>query len=125
MKYTFLIFFLFIFTTGIHAENNYFKFSIIPNMPPNSGYSTQPGLAGLYTGMEDGVLIVAGGANFPDKLPWEGGIKTYYDEIFILKTDATGEYSWEKVVRDWLLYFAPVVPRNSIVAQSWVKFQMR
>jgi SSS family solute:Na+ symporter len=96
MKYKFLILLLFILTTGIHAENNYFKFSILPNMPPNSGYSTQPGLAGTYTGMEDGVLIVAGGANFPDKLPWEGGIKTYYDEIFILKTNATGKYSWEK-----------------------------
>jgi SSS family transporter len=94
LKYTFLI--LFILTTGIHAENNYFKFSMLPNLPPNSGYSTQPGLAGPYSGMEDDVLIVAGGANFPDKLPWEGGIKTYYDEIFILKTSATGEYSWKK-----------------------------
>jgi SSS family transporter len=68
----------------------------IPDLPPNTGYTTQPGLAGPYTGMDDGVLIVAGGANFPDKLPWEGGKKVYYDEIFILRTNSTGDYSWEK-----------------------------
>lgn len=79
-----------------HAENHYFQFSNLPDLPPNSGYTTQPGLAGPYTGMDDGVLIVAGGANFPDKLPWEGGKKIFYDEIFILRTNSTGDYSWEK-----------------------------
>jgi solute:Na+ symporter, SSS family len=29
-------------------------------------------------------------------LPWEGGTKVFYNEIFILKTDATGGYKWEK-----------------------------
>jgi N-acetylneuraminic acid mutarotase len=27
-------------------------------------------------------LIVAGGANFPDKKPWEGGKKRWYDEVW-------------------------------------------
>lgn len=96
MQFIFSILLLFFLTTGIHAQNNYFKFSQLPDLPPNSSYSTQPGLAGPYTGIDDGVLIVAGGANFPDKLPWKGGPKTYYTEIFILKTNTTGEYSWEK-----------------------------
>ena len=96
MQSTFSILFLFFLTTGIHAENNYFKFSLLPDLPPNSSYSNQPGLAGPYTGMDDGVLIVAGGANFPGKLPWEGGSKVFYDEIFILRTNSTGDYSWEK-----------------------------
>jgi solute:Na+ symporter, SSS family len=96
MKCIFTMLFLLILISGIHAENNYFKFSLLPDLPPNSGYSSQPGLAGPYTGIDDGVLILAGGANFPDKLPWEGGIKRYYDEIFILPLTTTGEYSWEK-----------------------------
>lgn len=104
MQSTFLILFLFFLTTGIYAENNYFKFSQLPDLPPNSSYTTQPGLAGPYTGMDDGVLIVAGGANFQDKLPWEGGMKIFYDEIFILIASATGEYSWEK--RDEKIPFA-------------------
>jgi solute:Na+ symporter, SSS family len=77
-------------------NNNYFQFSSLPNLPPNSGYLVQPGLAGSYTGIDDDVLIVAGGANFPGKLPWEGGEKVFYDEIFILRTNSTGDYSWEK-----------------------------
>ncbi|MFW6246130.1 MAG: hypothetical protein ACOC13_01640, partial [Tangfeifania sp.] len=96
MKKNILTYFLLIISTTLFSSNNYFKFSSLPELPPNSVYTTQPGLAGPYTGMDDGVLIVAGGANFPDKLPWEGGTKTYYDEIFILKTNTTGEYSWEK-----------------------------
>jgi SSS family transporter len=88
--------FLLIISTTLFSSNNYFHFTFLPNLPPNSGYSTQPGLAGPYTGMDDGVLIVAGGANFPGKLPWEGGTKVFYDEIFILRTNSTGDYSWEK-----------------------------
>jgi N-acetylneuraminic acid mutarotase len=30
-------------------------------------------------------LIVAGGAKFPDKRPWEGGIKKWYDSAFVLE----------------------------------------
>ncbi|MFW5754769.1 MAG: hypothetical protein ACOCV9_08190, partial [Marinilabiliaceae bacterium] len=96
MKKNILTYILLIISSTLFSSNNYFQFSSLPGLPPNSGYTTQPGLAGPYTGMDDGVLIVAGGANFPDKLPWEGGTKTYYDEIFILKTNTTGEYSWEK-----------------------------
>lgn len=96
MKHIFLTLFLCILAPGIRAENSYFKFSLLPDLPPNTGYTTQPGLAGPYTGMDDGVLIVAGGANFPGKLPWEGGTKMYYDEIFILKKNTGEEYTWEK-----------------------------
>ncbi len=93
-KLVFMFFLIIGFIT--HAENHYFQFSNLPDLPPNSGYTTQPGLAGPYTGMDDGVLIIAGGANFPDKLPWDDGTKTYYDEVFFLNTNTTGEYSWEK-----------------------------
>lgn len=44
-----------------------------------------PGLAGAFAGWHNGVLLIAGGANFPDAMPWEGGKKAYYDEIFVLK----------------------------------------
>lgn len=96
MRYIPYFLFIIVFTTSITAKNNYFGFTSLPELPPNTGYSVQPGLAGPYTGMDDGVLIVAGGANFPDKLPWEGGIKTYYDEIFILKENSGEDYTWEK-----------------------------
>ncbi|MEG3660148.1 hypothetical protein V5097_22245, partial [Arenibacter palladensis] len=78
-----------------NSQGKYFGYSYLPVLPPNNGQIIQPGLAGTYTGIDDDVLIVAGGANFPDKLPWEGGIKTYYDDIFILKKKANDTVQWE------------------------------
>ena len=54
-------------------------------------YPQTPGMAGIIAGAHAGVLIAAGGANFPDKMPWDGGKKIYYDEIFAL---APGDTAW-------------------------------
>lgn len=47
------------------------------------------GFAGSYAGVSGGALLVAGGANFPDKRPWEGGAKIWHDRIFVLDAGAT------------------------------------
>lgn len=48
------------------------------------------GVAGPYAGVSGDALIVAGGANFPDKMPWEGGRKVWHDTAFVLdKTNGT------------------------------------
>ena len=52
-------------------------------------YPLAPGVAGIIVGAHNGVLIAAGGANFPDRMPWDGGIKAYYDQIFVFVPDAT------------------------------------
>ena len=49
------------------------------------------GFAGSFAGTSGGALIVAGGANFPEGYPWEGGKKIYHDRIFIL-TDPKGDW---------------------------------
>ena len=43
------------------------------------------GVASPFAGVSRGVLIVAGGANFPDKMPWEGGRKVWHDTIRVLE----------------------------------------
>lgn len=48
---------------------------------------TSPGLAGSISGINNGVLIIGGGANFPNAMPWEGGIKKYHKTIFIFQQD--------------------------------------
>jgi len=48
-----------------------------------------PGVAGVLAGRHDGVLIAAGGANFPGRPPWEGGVKKTYDDIFVLPPGAS------------------------------------
>ena len=47
-------------------------------------YPRTRGVAGILAGEHRGVLIAAGGANFPDLPPWEGGKKAYYDDIYVL-----------------------------------------
>ncbi len=42
------------------------------------------GFAGAFAGVAGGQLLVAGGANFPDKKPWEGGKKVWHDTVFAL-----------------------------------------
>ena len=44
------------------------------------------GLAGMFAGIIDGRLVVAGGANFPNGYPWEGGKKFWYNKIYILES---------------------------------------
>jgi N-acetylneuraminate epimerase len=50
----------------------------LPSLPDKEGF------AGPYAGAHRDRLIVAGGANFPDKMPWEGGSKVWYDNVFML-----------------------------------------
>lgn len=54
------------------------RWSQLPSIPDKVGF------AGPFAGTHNGVLLVAGGANFPDRLPWEGGTKVWYDSVFKL-----------------------------------------
>jgi len=56
------------------------EFTKLPVLPDREGF------AGAFAGVAGGNLIVAGGANFPDKKPWEGGKKVWYDSVFALET---------------------------------------
>lgn len=51
------------------------------------------GYAGAINGVSNGVLLVAGGANFPNKMPWEGGSKHYSADIHVLER-SSDNYSW-------------------------------
>ena len=57
-----------------------FEFSQLPPLPDREG------VAGAFAGVSGGCLIVAGGANFPDKKPWEHGKKVWYDTVYVLDT---------------------------------------
>ncbi|QIF01833.1 galactose oxidase [Roseimicrobium sp. ORNL1] len=52
--------------------------SQLPNLPDKEGF------AAMHAGVSGGALLVAGGANFPEKRPWEGGTKIWYDDIWVL-----------------------------------------
>jgi SSS family solute:Na+ symporter len=119
---------------NVHSQSEYFRYSSLPDLPANSGMSAQPGLAGSYTGIDDDVLILAGGANFPGELPWEGGEKAYYDDIFILQKHGKESYSWSKmeVKLPLALAYGGAIPTSqgllcfggntseNVIAESWL-----
>lgn len=73
----------------------------IASVPDAGDAKTSLGLAGAINGVNHDVLIVAGGSNFPDKLPWEGGKKVYYDGIFVLEKKGN-QHCWNKKVKSVL-----------------------
>ncbi len=55
----------------------------------------QIGLAGALIGVSNDRLIIAGGANFPAGLPWNGGKKVLNKDIYIAKLIDGGKLKWE------------------------------
>lgn len=52
-------------------------------LPVDSGQQHSLGFAGPVTGVHNNVLFVAGGANFPYAMPWEGGKKMFYGNVYV------------------------------------------
>jgi N-acetylneuraminic acid mutarotase len=55
----------------------------LPPLPDREGFAAM--FAGLSVDHGGEILLAAGGANFPDKKPWEGGKKVWHDTIFVLE----------------------------------------
>lgn len=56
---------------------------------PNSA-----GVASPFAGVVGPTLLVAGGANFPNKKPWEGGLKVWHDDVYALESPTS---QWRKI----------------------------
>lgn len=55
-------------------------------LPETNG---QPlGFAGMVAGVSNDVFIVGGGANFPNGMPWMGGKKKYYNELYVYQKNS-------------------------------------
>ena len=67
-----------------------YRWRRLPSIPDRKG------LAGLFSGVSGGSLLVAGGANFPKKPPWEGGRKEWRRGVYALRSPAG---RWEQVGR--------------------------
>lgn len=74
----------------VHDELSWSSIRPIPNAK---------GLAGPFVGIIDNQILVAGGANFPESPPWEGGTKIWYDSVYALNLSSmsTEEKQWHKV----------------------------
>ena len=73
-----------------HITAQLINWKKIGEFPANKGIPSI-GLAGQSAGIHNGYMIVAGGTNFPDKLPWEGGKKVYFDDVFLFRKSSEGK----------------------------------
>jgi len=60
------------------SDTSSLKCQQLPALPHPTGF------AAPFAGVSNGALIVAGGANFPGAMPWEGGQKVWHDSVFVL-----------------------------------------
>jgi solute:Na+ symporter, SSS family len=72
------------------AEQSWLDWKSIPPVPDVHG------VAAPFAGVSDNQLLVAGGANFPGKKPWDGGEKVWYDHVWTL---AAPDASWQDAGR--------------------------
>src|SRR6187401_2327630 len=68
------------FLSCTHADIPALKWRKAGELPANS-----KGLAGPVTGVCNDKLIVAGGSNFPDSMPWLGGKKKYNSNGYVFR----------------------------------------
>ena len=83
--------------SGIQEREKY-VFDKLGVLPPLEAGAIQQGVAGAFTGVIDQYLIIAGGANFPELPPWDGGIKRFHNDIYVYSTDINKD-EW-KVFKD-------------------------
>src|ERR1051325_6732672 len=71
------------------------------------------GLGAPYAGVSQGKLLVAGGASFPQRPPWEGGEKVWFDTVYAL---AEGSADWKEAGK----LFRPMAYGVSVTARVGV-----
>ena len=87
------LFCLFLFGANAVLADQVLKWDSLPELPALTEGVDNPGVAGPFVGVHNDALIVAGGANFPNKPLWETG-KVWHDKVYVLVKDGA-EYQWK------------------------------
>lgn len=81
-----LLFFLMFLNASIYAQKKQelkLQWTVAAELPVAKNGQSSLGFAGMIAGVHENKLLVAGGANFPDAMPWNGGKKKYYDDVYV------------------------------------------
>ena len=74
------------------TNNSLMDWEVIAKLPDEMGQPNK-GLAGSFAGISNDVMLIGGGANFQNEMPWEGGKKYWSDKIYVLKRKGN-KYDW-------------------------------
>lgn len=94
IKFLLLIPILIFFPAKILAQKKQvssIQWEIAGELPSLTRQEKALGLAGPVVGVHRDVLIIGGGANFPDGMPWMGGKKKYYNDLYAFRKDDRGK----------------------------------
>lgn len=92
-KYLIVFLFQMLVSQNNHAQDATafcIDWKIATALPPQPGAEKALGIAGALAGMHNGMLLIGGGSNFPDSLPWLGGKKKYHDEVYVFDHSGMG-----------------------------------
>ncbi|AFL85756.1 SSS sodium solute transporter [Belliella baltica DSM 15883] len=95
-----ILLFLFLFQFWVDSiasqdEMTQFSWSTVADLADLDSEIAKLGFAGMFAGEHRGAIILAGGANFPNGMPWYGGEKHWWNQIYILESGKEG-FSWIK-----------------------------
>lgn len=88
---TILLSFIFSSNANSSGFENRIIWTKYPSLPSLQNGKSQMGFAAGFSGNSNGVLIYAGGCNFPQNSVNEGGKKKFYDDIYVYQP---GAKSW-------------------------------
>ncbi len=71
------------FRANAQAERDSLQWEVLPALPDSIGF------AGVFAGVSNDALIVAGGANFPSGSNFDGHPKVWHDNLFVLSDPAS------------------------------------
>lgn len=111
---SFLIVFMMIDCTPTEKNIPTLNWSKTTELPPEEGASTSIGYAGPVAGAHNGVLLIGGGANFPEGMPWFGAPKKYHDELWVYNP-TTNTFKLFKLPHT-LAYSANVSTQNGVIS---------
>jgi N-acetylneuraminic acid mutarotase len=100
--------FALLFATSVASASDALSWKQLPPIPEPLG------VAAPFAGVSGGALIVAGGANFPAGMPWEGGGKVWHDRVWVLERPDGVWREAGKLPRP-LAYGLSVTHRDSVV----------
>ncbi|WP_227687118.1 Kelch repeat-containing protein [Spirosoma arboris] len=69
------------------------RYTLLPDLPALTG-QPNPGVAGAFAGASHDALLIAGGANFPNGFPWQGGTKVWHSTVYVLVREGN-RYRWQ------------------------------
>lgn len=91
------------------------QWDVATKLPADSIGQPHLGLAGPVTGILGDTLLIAGGANFPDKMPWDGGAKHYASQVYLYQITASGlQFLQEQELKDAIAYPGSCTTQNAI-----------